>query len=84
MLNFKEMFKDAINLIAPMAVKYVEDNYTGIKGDQKKQIAVAFVLSKLPIPFPLSLMKGLIVKSLTEVIDNAIELALRKLKVQGS
>ena len=80
MIDFKKMFTQAVYNLAPMAVKYVEDNYTGQASVDKKEFAIAFIVNKLPIPFYLIPFKGLIVKAIDSVVDEAIEAALRIVK----
>lgn len=77
MFNFKEKYKEAVDSLAPLAVEYVEDNLTGIKGKEKKKAAVDFILAALPIPLPIKFIVKLV---LMPLIDLAIESALEKMK----
>ncbi len=67
--NLKETIKDT----AFSAVKNAEAVLTTASGKQKKEMAIRFVVSKLPIMQP---FKSILVLCLSKFIDNAIEQAV--------
>lgn len=81
-MKFKEFIKEKAEItfkkLALSAVTYAEELIGGGKGAVKKEIAINFLLSKLPVylkPF-LPLFK----KALTELADWVIEKAVQKLQ----
>jgi len=74
---FKKIFAETIENAAFKAVEYAEDIIGKGKGTQKKQVAIAFIIGKLPVPIP---FKGVLSMILMEFIEESIEFALKKLK----
>ncbi len=72
-----EKLKETIKDLAFSAVNYAENALSGVSGKEKKQLAIEFVISKLPIPSPFKSLIGLL---LIKFIDNAIETALTYVK----
>lgn len=75
----KNIFKKTIEILAQKAVEYTEEAFGSGTGKQKKQIAIAFIIDKLPIPIP---FKTIAAQILMELIDESIEMALDNLKAK--
>jgi hypothetical protein len=74
---FKKIFTETIENTALKAVEYAEDIIGKGKGTQKKQVAIAYIIGKLPVPVP---FKSLLSMILMELIEESIEFALKKMK----
>lgn len=70
---FKKL-KETITDLAYSAVSYAENKLSTSSGQEKKRMAISFLISKLPVASP---FKPAIVFFLTEFIDNAIETAVK-------
>lgn len=69
--------KDLLSPLALPAVIYAENLIGKGFGETKKQIAIDFIINKLPsflLPF-----KGIIKNLLSDILDFAVELAVEKL-----
>ena len=66
-------FKNNISDLAYSAVNYAENVLSTATGQEKKQAAISFVVSKLAIP---STFKPIVILLFTNFIDNAIEKAV--------
>ena len=75
-MNIKETIKN----LALDAVLLAEKEFVQSRaGQEKKEYAVNLVIDMLPIPFFLKPFKGLMVKYLLKIIDEAIEDTVVKL-----
>lgn len=68
-----EKFKDKITDLAYSAVNYAENALSTSSGKEKKQAAIAFVISRIPVLQP---VKPIVVLVLSKFIDTAIEKAV--------
>ena len=73
---FKNL-KSAIKVLARQAVKIAEENLSGEEGKKKKQMALEYVISNIPVCAP---FKKIAAKLLSSFIDDAIELAVEYMK----
>ncbi|MFI3301306.1 MAG: hypothetical protein R3Y28_07805 [Candidatus Gastranaerophilales bacterium] len=65
--------KNAIVELAKQAVSLAEETLTGSEGEAKKEMAIAYVISNIPVISP---FKTIVAKILSSFIDDAIELAV--------
>lgn len=77
------MFKNLklkIKEIAITAVQIAEETLGSNKGKEKKEMAIEYIVSKLPIILP---FKKLITMLLSSFIDDAVEFAVQYMKETG-
>ena len=72
-------YENQIYELADRAVKEAEIFLGSGKGNEKKQMAVDFVLRYLPLPSYLVFLKPLINRALNRFIDKAIEECVQKM-----
>ena len=72
-------YENQIYELADRAVKEAEIFLGSGKGQEKKQMAVDFVLRYLPLPSYLVFLKPLINRALDRLIDKAIEECVEKM-----
>lgn len=72
-------YENQIYELADRAVKEAEIFLGSGKGNEKKQMAVDFVLRYLPLPSYLVFLKPLIKRALNRLIDKAIEECVEKM-----
>lgn len=65
--------------LASQAVKEAEMFLGSGKGEEKKEMAINFVLKYLPLPIYLQWLKPLMTKTLIKLIDKAIEECVEKM-----
>ena len=68
-----ENFKNKILKLAKTAVLKAEKELSGENGQLKKQTAVKYVITHLPVPEPVKLILGFV---LSAFIDSAIEISV--------
>lgn len=73
-------FKIKIKELAKSAVNNAEEILGSNKGKQKKEMAIKFVIEKLPVPI---VLKPIISIMFSSFIDEAIELAVTYMKRQA-
>lgn len=73
-------FKIKIKELAKSAVNNAEEILGSNKGKQKKEMAIKFVIEKLPVPI---VLKPIISIMLSSFIDEAIEFAVTYMKRQA-
>lgn len=73
--------KCAIKELAKQAVKLAEQSLTGEEGKKKKEMALEYVISNIPVCSP---FKKIAAKILAGFIDDAIELAVEYMKSLSS
>lgn len=76
MILIKSLFKKTVKVLADEAVKEAEKFLGAGKGDEKKEIAVNYVIGKLPVP---GIFKPALKLLLSDLIDESIEFAVRRL-----
>lgn len=69
--------KNAIKELAKQAVDLAEKKLTGEEGRKKKEMALEYVISNIPVCAP---FKKIAAKILAGFIDDAIELAVEYMK----
>ncbi len=69
---FKHL-KDSVKQLAQSAVAIAEKSLGSSKGQEKKKMAVEYVVSKLPLP---QIVKGFAAVVLSGFIDDSIEFAV--------
>lgn len=69
--------KSKIKEIAVAAVEFAEETLGSNKGKQKKEIAVQYIVSRIPVIQP---FKTLIAMLLSSFIDDAVEFAVQYMK----
>lgn len=69
--------KNAIKELAKQAVDLAEKKLTGEEGRKKKEMALEYVISNIPVCAP---FKKIAAKILASFIDDAIELAVEYMK----
>lgn len=77
------MFKNLklkIREIAMTAVQVAEETLGSNKGKQKKEMAIEYIVSKIPVLTP---FKKLIAMLLSSFIDDAVEFAVQYMKETG-
>lgn len=74
--NLKEKIKE----IAATAVQIAEETLGSSKGKEKKQMAIEYIVSNIPVIAPL---KRLISMLLSSFIDDAVEFAVQYMKEGG-
>jgi len=72
--------KSKIKEIAVTAVKLAEESLGSNTGRQKKIMAINYIVSKLPVPFPFNQFLSMILSSF---IDDAVEFAVQVMKDGG-
>lgn len=72
-------FKRIIETHVDVAVEKAEQIFGGEKGEEKKAMAVAYVMSFIKLPAPIAFLKPFISGALTSIVDKAVELAVEKL-----
>ena len=77
---FKNL-KEAIKKVSVQAVKLAEETLGSNKGQEKKKMAIEYIISKLPIPFPFNKFIGILLSSF---IDDAVEFAVQYMKTGGT
>lgn len=70
---FKHL-KEAVKQLAQSAVAIAENALGSSKGQEKKKMAIEYVISKLPVP---NILKGFIAVLLSGFIDDSIEFAVQ-------
>lgn len=73
-------FKIKIKELAKSAVNNAEEILGSNKGKQKKEMAIKFVIEKLPVPI---VLKPIISIMFSSFIDEAIEVAVTYMKRQA-
>ncbi len=68
-----DKIKETITDLAYSAVSYAENSLSTSSGQEKKRLAITFVVNKLAIATP---FKPFVIFILTDFIDNAIEKAV--------
>ena len=71
------MFEKQIKALAPEAIEFAENQIGAGRGVEKKELAINYILKLLPLP---NFLNPILAKLLANLLDNAIELALRKAK----
>lgn len=74
---FVSNLKEKIKEIAMTAVQVAEDTLGSNKGQEKKILAINYVVEHLPLPIPLKLFFSFF---LSNFIDDAIEFAVKYMK----
>lgn len=74
-------FKETIKELAYTAVLKAEDALGSKQGQQKKEMALNYIIKNISLP---SLIKTIIVKLLSSFIDDTIELAVEYMKNHNS
>lgn len=69
---FKNL-KTTIKELAKAAVVKAEQTLGSNKGQEKKKMAIEYVVSRIPIPFPFNIFVSMLLSSF---IDDAIEFAV--------
>ncbi len=69
--------KSKIKEIAVAAVEFAEETLGSNKGKQKKEMAVQYIVSRIPVIQP---FKTLIAMLLSSFIDDAVEFAVQYMK----
>lgn len=69
---FKNL-KTTIKELAKAAVVKAEQTLGSNKGQEKKKMAIEYVVSRIPIPFPFNILVSMLLSSF---IDDAIEFAV--------
>lgn len=69
--------KTTIRQLAKSAVLRAEEALGSNKGQQKKEMAVKYIIEKLPVPY---FLKPIISVLFSSFIDDAVELAVRYMK----
>lgn len=69
--------KESIKELAKTAVIKAEEALGSNKGQQKKEMAIKYIVDKIPVP---ALFKPIISLLLSSFIDDAIELAVEYMK----
>ena len=69
---FKNL-KTTIKELAKAAVAKAEQTLGSNKGQEKKKMAIEYVVSRIPIPFPFNILVSMLLSSF---IDDAIEFAV--------
>lgn len=69
--------KTAIKELAKTAVKKAEEALGSNKGQEKKKMAIKYIIDKLPVPF---IIKPIIAFLFSSFIDDAIEFAVEYMK----
>ena len=77
---FKNL-KEALKKVSVQAVKLAEETLGSNKGQEKKKMAIEYIISKLPIPFPFNKFIGILLSSF---IDDAVEFAVQYMKTGGT
>ena len=72
----RKLFKKTITKLADEAVQNSEDFLGSGKGKEKKELAVSYVIGKLPLP---AIFKPALKVLLNDLIDESIEFAVRRL-----
>ncbi len=72
--------KTTIKQLAAKAVEIAEETLGSNKGQEKKKMAIEFVISKLPVISP---FKKLIAIFLSDFIDDAVEFAVNYMNSKG-
>lgn len=76
-----DKIKETIKELAKTAVLKAEEALGSNKGQQKKEMAIKYVVDRLPVP---SFLKTVISVLLSSFIDDAIELAVEYMKNEVS
>ena len=69
--------KSAIKELAKTAVKKAEEALGSSKGQEKKKMAVKYIIGRLPVP---SILKPVIAFLFSSFIDDAVEFAVEYMK----
>lgn len=77
---FKNL-KQTIKKISIQAVQIAEETLGSNKGKEKKQMAIEYIVSNLPIAYPFNKFIGMLLSSF---IDDAVEFAVQYIKIGGS
>lgn len=75
----EKTFKRIIETHVDVAVEKAEEIFGGGKGEEKKAMAVAYVMSYIKLPAPIEFLKPFISGALTSIVDKAVEIAVDKL-----
>lgn len=67
---------EVLPVLAEQAVAFAERELGSGKGDLKKQIAIDFIIARLPIPIYIKPFMPLIRKYLMEILNKAIDEAI--------
>lgn len=67
-------FKETVQVLAKQAVYLAEKTLTGEEGRKKKQMALEYVISNIPVCAP---FKRIVAKIIAGFIDDTIELAFQ-------
>ena len=73
--------KNKIRELAKKAVVHAERTLGDAAGQKKKEMAVKFIVEKIPVP---DVLKSLIAVVFSSFIDEAIELAVEYMKKRGN
>lgn len=76
---FSEL-KTKIKEMAQVAVSVAEETLGSNKGKEKKQMAITYIVSRIPVIPPLQKLIAII---LSKVIDEAVEFAVQYMKTGG-
>lgn len=75
----KKAFRDIIDKHVEIAVQKAEEILGGGRGEEKKAMAVAYVMSFIKLPAPIAFLKPFINGALVSIVDKAVEVAVEKL-----
>ncbi len=69
--------KSAIKELAKSAVEKAEEAFGSNKGQEKKKMAIKYIIDKLPVPL---ILKPVIALLFSSFIDDAVEFAVEYMK----
>lgn len=75
----KNLIKDTVEQLATVAVQKAEQTLGNGKGQEKKAMAVNYVMAKLRLPAFLEFLRPCIQNTLLAIIDEIIEIAVENL-----
>lgn len=75
----EKVFKKVIEIHVDIAVEKVEQLFGNGKGEEKKAMAVSYVMQFIKLPSWLSFLMPFVQGALISIVDKAVELAVNKL-----
>ncbi len=75
----EKIFKKIINIHVDVAVEKAEELFGEGRGEEKKALAVSYVMSYIKLPPAIAFLKPFINGALTSIVDKAVEFSVEKL-----